>query len=328
MNFYDEIRSGNRLAAGRLIRQIEDDQPDGYAVLKKLYAHTGHAFIVGITGPPGAGKSTLFDRLVTEFRKESKKVAVLVFDPTSPITGGAILGDRIRMNRHGSDPGVFIRSLATRGALGGISRAAKGALIVLDAMQYDIILIETAGIGQIGADISLLAHMTMVVCIPGMGDGMQAIKAGTLELADLYVVNKADLPGAERVKNDLETMLSFKPAEKCDPQREIILVCATQNKGIDRIRQAIKSFKQRVKNDGSMSERTHHQISRHLQQLIKEHAADWFWKNIQSTNAFQEALKSVLDQHADPYSAARDLLKCLVKDITTVSDPDFPKSTS
>jgi LAO/AO transport system kinase len=316
MNFYQDILNGSHLAAGRLIRLVEEDDPRSYDALKKLFPHAGNAFIVGITGPPGSGKSTLFDRLIAEFRKKDKTVAVLVFDPTSPITGGAILGDRIRMNRHGSDPGVFIRSLATRGALGGISRAARGALIILDAMQYDIILIETAGIGQIGADISLLAHMTMVVCIPGMGDGMQAIKAGTLELADLYVVNKADLPGAEKVKHDLETMLSFTHAETCESEREIILTCATQNKGIDRIRHAITSFKQRVRNDRSMSERAHHQNARHLEQLIKEHAADWFWKNIQRTNAFQEALKSVLDQQSDPYSAARDLLKRLVEDIT------------
>jgi LAO/AO transport system kinase len=320
MNFYQEILDGSHLAAGRLIKLIEDDDPRSYTALKKLYQHTGNAFIVGIIGPPGSGKSTLFDKLVSEFRKETKKVGVLVFDPTSHITGGAILGDRIRMNRHSSDSDVFIRSMATRGALGGISRAAKGATIVLDAMKYDVILIETAGMGQIGADISLLAHMTMVVCIPGMGDGMQAIKAGTLELADLYVVNKADLPGAEEVKHDLESMLKFKLSAETSRQPEIILTSATQNRGIDDIRQAIGSFQQRLKHDKLLSEKIHHQQSRHLESLIKESAAEWFWNHIRCTKEFQEALANVQSRQIDPYTATRDILNRLVERVLTNSD--------
>ncbi|BBO85095.1 GTPase [Desulfosarcina ovata subsp. sediminis] len=313
MNFYQDILDGSHLAAGRLIKLIEDGDPNSYGALKKLYPHGGNAFIIGITGPPGAGKSTLFDRLIAEFRADGKKVAVLVFDPTSPLTGGAILGDRIRMNRHSSDSGVFIRSLATRGALGGISRAAKGATIVLDAMKHDVILIETAGLGQIGADISLLAHMTMVVCIPGMGDGMQAIKAGTLELADLYVVNKADLPGAEDVKHDLESMLKFKLASETTRQPEIVLTSATQNRGVDELRCAIVSFQQRIKGDPRLSEKARHQTTRYLEQLIKELAADCFWCNIRSSQAFLNALTAVETLQTDPYSAARDIVGRLLE---------------
>ncbi len=320
MNFYQDILNGSHLAAGRLIKLIEDDDPKGYSALKKLYPHTDNAFIVSITGPPGAGKSTLFDRLVFEFRKKSKKVAVLLFDPSSPITGGAILGDRIRMNRHNSDSGVFMRSIATRGALGGISRAAKGALIVLDAMKYDLILIETAGMGQIGADISLLTHMTMVVCIPGMGDGMQAIKAGTLELADLYVVNKADLPGAEEVKCDLASMLKFKLNSETTRHPEIVLTSATQNKGIGDICRAIESFKQRFKVEKLLLERTHHQQSRHLESLIKTSAAEYFWNHIRHTKEYQEALAKVQSRQIDPYSATRDILNRLVGCISINSE--------
>jgi LAO/AO transport system kinase len=312
MDYVKEILKGNQLAAGRLIKLIEDEEPAGYTALNELFPHSGNAFIIGITGPPGAGKSTLIDRLVGEFRKEEKKVAVLAFDPSSPITGGAILGDRIRMNRHCLDPGVFVRSIATRGALGGISKAAKGALIVLDAMKYDIILIETAGIGQIGADICLLAQMTIVLCIPGMGDGLQAMKAGTLEVADLYIVNKADMPGAREVRNDLETMMNFRCTGQAARRPKIIMISATQNQGMDALLQAIWNFKADIKTDERLSRKMSEQEYLHLETIIKALAADRIWEHVQHTKVFADGLAAVTRRETDPYSAARETLETLM----------------
>jgi LAO/AO transport system kinase len=325
MDYVKEILNGSHLAAGRLIKLIEDEAPAGYTALKALYPHSGNAFIIGITGPPGAGKSTLIDRLVAEFRKEEKKVAVLAFDPSSPLTGGAILGDRIRMNRHCLDPGVFMRSIATRGALGGISKAAKGALIVLDAMKYDLILIETAGIGQIGADICLLAQMTIVLCIPGMGDGLQAMKAGTLELADLYIVNKADMPGAQEVRHQLETMMDFRRTGGAAHHPEIILISATQNQGMDALLQAILKFQADTKSDERLTRKISEQEYLHLESIIKALAADRIWERVRHTKAFADALTAVIRRQTDPYSAALAIVEALMP---LISQLDVKKSDS
>jgi len=213
----DGVLAGDVRKASRLMRLIDDGAPLSTDALKLLFPKTGKAWIIGITGSPGAGKSTLTDRLITAYRAQGKSVGVIAVDPTSPFTGGAILGDRIRMQGHATDPGVFIRSLATRGNLGGLSRATGDCIRVMDAMGREVIIVETVGVGQDEIDIAQLAHTTVVVLVPGMGDDIQAIKAGILEVADVFVVNKADLDGADRMVRELRANLELRHAIKAPP---------------------------------------------------------------------------------------------------------------
>ncbi len=208
-DFVDGVLRNDMRSVARVLRAVDDRLPGYTETLKRLFPHTGKAYIVGITGNPGAGKSTLTDRLVTSYRAQGKRVAVLAVDPSSPYSGGAILGDRIRMNRHATDPGVFIRSVATRGHMGGLSRSARDMVRVLDASGADVVLVETVGVGQDEIEITRTAHTTLVVMAPGMGDEVQAIKAGIMESADVFAVNKADRDGADSTVRDIELMIAL-----------------------------------------------------------------------------------------------------------------------
>src|SRR5512136_3209599 len=206
-NAVEKVIAGDVRTVARLIRDIDDRVPEVRETLKALYAHTGHAYVVGITGAPGVGKSTLVDQMVARLRKAEKTVGVLAVDPTSPLSGGAILGDRIRMQRHSLDEGVYIRSLATRGQFGGLTQSTRSAIDVLDAMGKDYIIVETVGVGQDEIDIAKSAHTTVIVVVPGMGDHIQAIKAGIFEVGDIFLINKSDRPDADKTLNDLKAMM-------------------------------------------------------------------------------------------------------------------------
>ena len=216
----------------RLIRLLEEEDTAGIEMLKHLYPHTGRAFVMGVTGPPGSGKSTLVNCLISEFRSRNMRVAVVAIDPSSPISGGALLGDRIRMRRHADDDGVFIRSMATRGHLGGLSKTTRETVLVFDAMGYDVVIIETVGVGQDEVEIAQFAHTTAVVSLPGMGDDIQAMKAGLLEIGDVFIVNKADNPGADDVVEQLQAMLNLAKRSENDWRPPVLKTVAVKNEGI------------------------------------------------------------------------------------------------
>ncbi|HWR13319.1 MAG TPA: methylmalonyl Co-A mutase-associated GTPase MeaB [Terriglobales bacterium] len=239
----DELRSGSPRALARAITAVENRAPYSAELLKTLFPYTGHARVIGLTGAPGAGKSTLVDQLAREYRKQGKTVGIIAVDPTSPYTGGAILGDRIRMGSHYADPGIYIRSMATRGSLGGLARTTADVASVMDASGRDVILIETVGVGQDEVDIVRLAEVTVVILVPGMGDDVQTIKAGIMEIADVFVINKSDRDGAERVEREIRSMqsLSVRKDEWVPP---VVKTVASDGTGISELATAIGSYQE------------------------------------------------------------------------------------
>jgi len=308
----EKVLAGDVRTVARLIRDIDDRVPEVRDILKALYAHTGHAYVVGITGAPGVGKSTLVDQMVAHLRKTEKTVGVLAVDPTSPFSGGAILGDRIRMQRHSLDEGVFIRSLATRGHFGGLTQSTRSAIDVLDAMGKDYILVETVGVGQDEVDVVKSAQTTIIVVIPGMGDDIQAIKAGILEVGDIFVINKADREGADKTLNELRQMIDmgqqkYKEGKWTPP---ILKVEAVFDRGVAELLEAIEKHRAYLRE----SEGDQHLLRRALRireelaEMIKSRLIQEVLDQLIEGGEFERAVEAILAGETDPYTASDNLV--------------------
>jgi LAO/AO transport system kinase len=269
MSLADDVLKGDVRAAARLISLIEDEAPEAAVEMQRLYPHTGKAYIIGVTGAPGVGKSTLTDSLIGALRRQDKTVGVIAIDPTSALTGGAILGDRIRMQRHGADPGVFIRSLATRGWTGGLAKAALGAAHVMDAMGKDFIIIETVGSGQVEIDIVKAADTALLVLSPGAGDEIQTMKAGIIETVDIIAVNKADNPGADRLKSDVAAMLSLKARKADDWLPPVVATVAVSDKGTGELLAGILQHGDFLQRSGGLVQRRRERIRLELVETVE-----------------------------------------------------------
>jgi len=303
-----QVLAGDVKAASRLMRDIDDDVPGALIHLKDLYPHTGHAHIIGLTGAPGSGKSTLLDGLIQRLRLQGKTVGVLAIDPTSPFSGGAILGDRIRMQRHANDGDVFIKSIATRGHVGGLSHSAYGLTTVMDAMGKDVILIETVGVGQDEVDITSLAHTTVVVITADMGDGIQAVKSGILETADIFALNKIDLQGSEATHDDIKMMLSMRRDKMHTWLPQVVRTMALKGQGIEELLLQVQKHwtclcEAGLENFRRQKART--ELSLLFRRLLWDHSL-----SVLNTNqTWQDMVERVLDRDIDPYSAAAELVR-------------------
>lgn len=323
------IRGGDTRALARACRLVDERDPRASQLLKMVFSRQGHAYVIGVTGTPGAGKSTLVDGLIRLYRQQGKRVAVLAIDPTSPYSGGAILGDRIRMQQHFTDEGVFIRSIATRGHLGGLSRSTGDVLHVLHAAQFDVVILETVGVGQDELEVTQLADTTLVVMAPGLGDDIQAIKAGILEVADAFAVNKADRPGADATAQDLQQMLSLRrvptgaskmqghtavstlkrgpAAAEGEWVPPIVKTIAHRAEGLDDLVDALARHREFLTTTEAGRAIRERRRMAELRAILIQALTDEV--DIRFANDIQQKLRSILDGETDPYSSAEELVR-------------------